>query len=191
MSSLIRSLPNYVGRYRHMNTLFMRFRPRSTTAATACYHERVVDHFKNPRNVGTLDPADPHTGTATVGAPACGDVIRLSIRVDPDTRTIVDTKFKAFGCGSAIASSSTATEMIRGLRVDDEVDRVTNRTIASYLNLPPVKMHCSMLAQDAIQLAKKDWAAKQQITTRSTGCCNSNNSSSSHNSGSSTPTKVR
>ena len=118
------------------------------------YHQLVIDHYENPRNVGSFDPKDKNIGTAIVGAPACGDVMKLQIKVD-DSGKIVDTKFKTFGCGSAIASSSYATEYIKGKNIND-VKLVTNSDIAKYLHLPPVKLHCSMLAEDAIKSAIKD-----------------------------------
>ena len=118
------------------------------------YHKRVIDHYENPRNVGSFDPKDKNIGTAIVGAPACGDVMKLQIKVD-DSGKIIDTKFKTFGCGSAIASSSYATEYIKGQHIN-EAKSVTNKDIANYLKLPPVKLHCSMLAEDAIKSAIKD-----------------------------------
>lgn len=126
------------------------------------YSEKVLEHYENPRNVGTLDKNDPDVGTGLVGAPACGDVMRLQIKVDPDTQKIIDAKFKTFGCGSAIASSSLATEWIKGKTVD-EAGALTNRNIAEELNLPPVKIHCSVLAEDAIKSAIADFRAKQEI----------------------------
>lgn len=121
---------------------------------TRLYHENVVDHYDNPRNVGKMDASDPNVGTGLVGAPACGDVMKLQIKVDDDGN-IVDAKFKTFGCGSAIASSSVATEWIRGKTLDDALS-VRNSEIAKHLSLPPVKLHCSMLAEDAIKAAVKD-----------------------------------
>lgn len=121
---------------------------------TRSYHENVVDHYDNPRNVGKMDASDPNVGTGLVGAPACGDVMKLQIKVDDDGN-IVDAKFKTFGCGSAIASSSVATEWIRGKTLDDALS-VRNSEIAKHLSLPPVKLHCSMLAEDAIKAAVKD-----------------------------------
>ncbi len=123
------------------------------------YHNRVIDHYENPRNVGSLDDKDKHVGTGLVGAPACGDVMRLQIKVN-DEGVIEDAKFKTFGCGSAIASSSLATEWIKGKSVN-EAKAIKNTEIADYLALPPVKMHCSMLAEDAIQAAIKDLEAKK------------------------------
>ena len=127
--------------------------------ATANYHEKVIDHYENPRNVGSLDKNDPTVGTGIVGAPACGDVMKLQIKVDENGK-IVDAKFKTFGCGSAIASSSLATEWIKGRNLD-YAGKIKNQEIAKELSLPPVKLHCSMLAQDAIQAALNDYKKKQ------------------------------
>ncbi|EFJ10697.1 hypothetical protein SELMODRAFT_49218, partial [Selaginella moellendorffii] len=124
------------------------------------YHEKVVDHYNNPRNVGSFDASDPSVGTGLVGAPACGDVMKLQIRVGDDGK-IVDSCFKTFGCGSAIASSSVASEWIKGKGMD-EVSKITNNDIAKHLSLPPVKLHCSMLAEDAIKAAIKDYDAKRK-----------------------------
>lgn len=124
------------------------------------YHERVVDHYNNPRNVGSFDKNDPDVGTGLVGAPACGDVMKLQIRVDDKTGKIVDARFKTFGCGSAIASSSVATEWVKGKQME-EVLTIKNTEIAKHLSLPPVKLHCSMLAEDAIKAAVKDYEAKR------------------------------
>ena len=118
------------------------------------YHKRVIDHYENPRNVGAFDKNEKNVGTAIVGAPACGDVMKLQIKVD-DSGKIIDTKFKTFGCGSAIASSSYATEFIKGKNINEAIN-VTNSDIAKYLKLLPVKLHCSMLAEDAIKAAIKD-----------------------------------
>ncbi len=123
------------------------------------YSEKVIDHYENPRNVGTLDKEDESVGTGLVGAPACGDVMRLQIKVNDDG-VIQDAKFKTFGCGSAIASSSLATEWLKGKTVD-EADTIKNSMIAEELNLPPVKIHCSVLAEDAIKSAIADFRAKQ------------------------------
>src|SRR5580658_8534967 len=123
------------------------------------YSEKVIEHFENPRNVGTLDKNDEHVGTGLVGAPACGDVMRLQIKVGDDGR-IQDAKFKTFGCGSAIASSSLATEWLKGKTVD-EAETIKNSMIAEELHLPPVKIHCSVLAEDAIKSAIADFRAKQ------------------------------
>ncbi|MFM8362813.1 MAG: Fe-S cluster assembly scaffold IscU, partial [Haliscomenobacter sp.] len=116
------------------------------------YSDKVIDHFTNPRNVGTLDKGDKNVGTGLVGAPECGDVMRLQIQVDPNTHTIVDAKFKTFGCGSAIASSSLATEWLKGKTVDQALS-IDNMDIVEELALPPVKIHCSVLAEDAIRSA--------------------------------------
>uniref|UniRef100_A0A5B7AXS5 Iron-sulfur cluster assembly protein n=1 Tax=Davidia involucrata TaxID=16924 RepID=A0A5B7AXS5_DAVIN len=124
------------------------------------YHERVVDHYNHPRNVGAFDKNDPTVGTGLVGAPACGDVMKLQIRVDEENGKIVDACFKTFGCGSAIASSSVATEWVKGRQME-EVLTIKNTEIAKHLSLPPVKLHCSMLAEDAIKAAVKDYEAKR------------------------------
>jgi len=120
---------------------------------------QVVDHYERPRNVGSFDKADPNVGTGLVGAPACGDVMKLQIKVDDDGQ-ITDACFKTFGCGSAIASSSVATEWVKGRTLDD-VTTIKNTDIARHLALPPVKLHCSMLAEDAIKAAVKDVVAKR------------------------------
>ena|SRR5260221_622501 len=123
------------------------------------YSNKVIDHYENPRNVGTLDKNDESVGTGLVGAPACGDVMRLQIKVGDDGK-IADAKFKTFGCGSAIASSSLATEWLKGKTVD-EAELIKNTAIVEELNLPPVKIHCSVLAEDAIKSAIADWKSKQ------------------------------
>jgi len=123
------------------------------------YSDKVIEHYENPRNVGTLDKNDEAVGTGLVGAPACGDVMRLQIKVS-DEGVIQDAKFKTFGCGSAIASSSLATEWLKGKTID-EADTIKNSMIAEELNLPPVKIHCSVLAEDAIKSAIADYRAKQ------------------------------
>jgi Fe-S cluster assembly scaffold IscU len=123
------------------------------------YSDKVIQHYENPLNVGTLDKSDDHVGTGLVGAPACGDVMRLQIKVGDDGR-IQDAKFKTFGCGSAIASSSLATEWLKGKTVD-EAETIKNSMIAEELHLPPVKIHCSVLAEDAIKSAIADFRAKQ------------------------------
>jgi len=123
------------------------------------YSDKVIDHYENPRNVGSLDKNDASVGTGLVGAPACGDVMRLQIKVS-DEGVIEDAKFKTFGCGSAIASSSLATEWLKG-RTLDEATAIKNRDIAAELNLPPVKIHCSVLAEDAIKSAIEDFRRKQ------------------------------
>ncbi|XP_046403904.1 iron-sulfur cluster assembly scaffold protein IscU [Ischnura elegans] len=124
------------------------------------YHANVLDHYENPRNVGSLNKDDKQVGTGLVGAPACGDVMKLQIKVD-DNGKIVDAKFKTFGCGSAIASSSLATEWVKGKTVDEAL-KLKNTDIAKELRLPPVKLHCSMLAEDAIKAALSDYKIKQQ-----------------------------
>tara|TARA_X000000368_G_scaffold258389_1_gene204223 strand:+ start:2233 stop:2637 length:405 start_codon:yes stop_codon:yes gene_type:complete len=124
------------------------------------YSNKVLDHYENPRNVGTLDKEDPNVGTGMVGAPACGDVMKLQIQVD-DNGIITDAKFKTYGCGSAIASSSLLTEWVRGQSLD-EVEKIKNSDIANELALPPVKIHCSVLAEDAIKAALADYKGKQE-----------------------------
>mmetsp|Transcript_2368 Transcript_2368/g.3598 ORF Transcript_2368/g.3598 Transcript_2368/m.3598 type:complete len:170 (-) Transcript_2368:1075-1584(-) len=124
------------------------------------YHENIVEHYENPRNVGSLDKNSDDVGTGLVGAPACGDVMKLQIKVD-ENGNIQESKFKTFGCGSAIASSSVATEWVKGKHVD-EVLAIKNTDIAAHLKLPPVKLHCSMLAEDAIRAAVSDWKAKKE-----------------------------
>jgi nitrogen fixation protein NifU and related proteins len=123
------------------------------------YSEKVIEHYENPRNVGSLDKNDPNVGTGLVGAPACGDVMKLQIRVS-DGGVIEDAKFKTFGCGSAIASSSLATEWIKGMTIDQAM-AIKNTQIVEELNLPPVKIHCSVLAEDAIKSAIADYKKKQ------------------------------
>src|SRR5205085_3490025 len=125
------------------------------------YSEKVVDHYTNPRNVGSMDKSDPNVGTGVVGAPECGDVMKLQIKVDPVTGRIEDAKFKTFGCGSAIASSSLATEWLKGKTIDEAME-IRNTSIVEELSLPPVKVHCSVLAEDAIKAAIKDYQQKQQ-----------------------------
>ena len=124
------------------------------------YSDKVVDHYENPRNVGSLDKEDPNVGTGMVGAPACGDVMKLQIQVD-DNGIITDAKFKTYGCGSAIASSSLLTARVRGQSLDD-VEKYKNSDIANELALPPVKIHCSVLAEDAIKSAIADYKGKQE-----------------------------
>lgn len=125
------------------------------------YSERVLDHYENPRNVGSLNKNDPNVGTGMVGAPACGDVMKLQIKVDPATQIIQDAKFKTYGCGSAIASSSLVTEWVKG-RTIQEAQRIKNSDIAEELALPPVKIHCSILAEDAIKAAINDYLKKSE-----------------------------
>ena len=122
------------------------------------YSDKVIDHYENPRNVGSLDPSDAAVGTALVGAPACGDVMKLQIKVTPEG-VIEDAKFKTFGCGSAIASSSLATEWIKGMTIDQAMT-VKNTQIVAELSLPPVKIHCSVLAEDAVKSAIEDYRRK-------------------------------
>src|SRR6267378_546312 len=123
------------------------------------YSEKVLDHYNNPRNVGSLDKQDPNVGTGMVGAPECGDVMKLQLRVNESTGIIEDAKFKTFGCGSAIASSSLATEWLKGKTVD-EAAKIKNTDIVNELKLPPVKIHCSVLAEDAIKAALSDYKEK-------------------------------
>ena len=127
------------------------------------YSEKVLDHFQHPRNVGVLDKSKKNVGTGLVGAPECGDVMRLQIEVDEETGLISDAKFKTFGCGSAIASSSLATEWLKGKSIDDAL-KIDNMDIVEELALPPVKIHCSVLAEDAIKAAIKDYQEKNGIT---------------------------
>jgi nitrogen fixation NifU-like protein len=124
------------------------------------YSDKVIEHYENPLNVGTLDKDDSTVGTGLVGAPACGDVMRLQLKVNPETNVIEDAKFKTFGCGSAIASSSLATEWVKGKTVDEAM-QLKNTQIVQELNLPPVKIHCSVLAEDAIKSAIEDYRRKQ------------------------------
>jgi Fe-S cluster assembly scaffold IscU len=126
------------------------------------YSEKVIEHFTHPRNVGTLDKSKKSVGTGLVGAPECGDVMRLQIEVDSLTNTIIDAKFKTFGCGSAIASSSLATEWLKGKSVDEAL-AIDNMAIVEELALPPVKIHCSVLAEDAIKAAIKDYQSKNVV----------------------------
>ena len=123
------------------------------------YSDKVVDHYTNPRNVGSLDKKDPNVGTGLVGAPECGDVMKLQVKINPETNIIEDAKFKTFGCGSAIASSSLATEWLKGRSVDEAL-AIKNTEIVKELNLPPVKIHCSVLAEDAIKAALQDYKEK-------------------------------
>jgi len=138
----------------------MKLRPLIQGVPAAQYHEKVIDHYENPRNVGKLDAKKKNVGTGLVGAPACGDVMRLQIEVDDDGN-ITDAKFKTFGCGSAIASSSLASEWIKGKSLS-AAGEIKNSEIAKELSLPPVKLHCSMLAEDAIKAALKDYKLKQE-----------------------------
>jgi nitrogen fixation NifU-like protein len=126
------------------------------------YSDKVIDHYNNPRNVGQLDKSSAEVGTGLVGAPECGDVMRLQIRVNPETQVIEEAKFKTFGCGSAIASSSLATEWVKGKTVDEAME-IKNTDIVKELSLPPVKIHCSVLAEDAIRAAIGDWKKKNGV----------------------------
>jgi len=126
------------------------------------YSDKVIDHYSNPRNVGTLDKSKKNVGTGLVGAPECGDVMRLQIEVDEATNTITDAKFKTFGCGSAIASSSLATEWLKGKSIDEALT-IDNMEIVEELALPPVKIHCSVLAEDAIKSAISDYRVKNGL----------------------------
>ena len=127
------------------------------------YSEKVIEHYEHPRNVGSLQKEDPNVGTGLVGAPECGDVMKLQVKVNPATGIIDDAKFKTFGCGSAIASSSLATEWLKGKTVDEAL-AIKNTDIVNELSLPPVKIHCSVLAEDAIKAAISDYKKKQQKT---------------------------
>ena len=124
------------------------------------YSEKVIDHYNDPRNVGSLKKTDENTGTGLVGAPECGDVMKLQIQVNPETNEIVDAKFKTFGCGSAIASSSLATEWVKGKSIDEAMS-IKNTEIVEELSLPPVKIHCSVLAEDAIKAAISDYRKRR------------------------------
>jgi nitrogen fixation NifU-like protein len=126
------------------------------------YSDKLLDHYDNPRNIGSFGKNDAGVGTGLVGAPACGDVMKLQIKVGADGR-IADAKFKTFGCGSAIASSSLATEWVKGKTLD-EAEKIKNTEIAQHLSLPPVKIHCSVLAEDAIKAAIKDFREKQEVS---------------------------
>ncbi|HEX4758089.1 MAG TPA: Fe-S cluster assembly scaffold IscU [Terracidiphilus sp.] len=127
------------------------------------YSDKVIDHYNNPRNVGQMDKSKSEVGTGLVGAPECGDVMRLQIRVNPETQVIEEAKFKTFGCGSAIASSSLATEWVKGKTVAEAM-QIKNTDIVKELALPPVKIHCSVLAEDAIRAAIGDWKKKNGVT---------------------------
>ncbi|OMJ28709.1 Iron-sulfur cluster assembly enzyme ISCU, mitochondrial [Smittium culicis] len=142
-----------------------KFKQTISLAGTRSYHQKVHEHYERPLNVGSMDKNDPNVGTGLVGAPACGDVMRLQIKVD-DEGKIIDAKFKTFGCGSAIASSSFASEMIKGLAIED-AKGIKNTVIAKELCLPPVKLHCSMLAEDAIKSAIEDYKRKKKIQAKS------------------------
>ena len=140
----------------HRRTLFriLTYRQHS-----ACYHKNVLDHYENPRNVGSMDVCDPMVGTGVVGAPACGDVMKLQIKFGTDHK-VEDVKFKTFGCGSAIASSSLVTELLKGKTIANAL-KIHNADIAKHLHLPPVKLHCSMLVEDAVRAAVSDYEYKQ------------------------------
>ncbi len=132
-----------------------------TSLQTFMYSDQVLDHYNKPRNVGSLDKNDPTVGTGLVGAPECGDVMKLQLRINPETQVIEEAKFKTFGCGSAIASSSLATEWVKGKTVEEALS-IKNTDIVRELALPPVKVHCSVLAEDAIKAAISDWKVKSQ-----------------------------
>jgi len=151
LSQVCRSLPSVIQRPSLLATV--------NGIQNAYYHAKVIDHYENPRNIGSMDKKKSNVGTGLVGAPACGDVMKLQIEVDDDGK-IIDAKFKTFGCGSAIASSSLATEMIKGKSIND-AHTIKNTVIAKELCLPPVKLHCSMLAEDAIKAAIDDYRVKQ------------------------------
>jgi nitrogen fixation protein NifU and related proteins len=124
------------------------------------YSDKVIEHYERPKNVGSLDKSDPNVGTGIVGAPECGDVMKLQLKISPNTNVIEDAKFKTFGCGSAIASSSLATEWVKGKTLDEALE-IKNTDIVNELSLPPVKIHCSVLAEDAIKAAIADFKRKQ------------------------------
>src|SRR5918999_2131852 len=132
------------------------------------YSDKILDHYNNPRNVGSFNQADPSVGTGLVGAPECGDVMKLQVKVNPETGVIEDAKFKTFGCGSAIASSSLATEMLKGKTVDEAL-AIKNTELVNELSLPPVKIHCSVLAEDAIKAAIADYKKKQDEDKEAVG----------------------
>ncbi len=146
--------------FRSINSSILKSSFKPIAQQTRKYHPKVIDHYQNPRNVGSLDKTLTTVGTGLVGAPACGDVMRLQIEVDDKSGIIKDVKFKTFGCGSAIASSSYVTELLRGKTLE-EAAKIRNNEIAKELSLPPVKLHCSMLAEDAVKAAIKDYKTKQ------------------------------
>jgi len=155
----------------HLNRQVYSMRPQQVSSSVGIvgsmrrqYHAKVIDHYTNPRNVGSLDKTLESVGTGLVGAPACGDVMKLQIQVNEETGVIENVKFKTFGCGSAIASSSYVTELVKGKTVDDAI-KIKNTEIAKELSLPPVKLHCSMLAEDAIKAAVKDYKSKRKAST--------------------------
>ena len=125
------------------------------------YSDKVIDHYNNPRNVGSFDKGDADVGTGIVGAPECGDVMKLQLRINPESRVIEDARFKTFGCGSAIASSSYVTELVKGKHIEEAMT-IKNTVIVQELNLPPVKIHCSVLAEDAIKAAIGDWKKQHE-----------------------------
>jgi nitrogen fixation NifU-like protein len=131
------------------------------------YSDKVEDHYNNPRNVGSLPKEDPNVGTGLVGAPECGDVMKLQMKINPETQVIEEAKFKTFGCGSAIASSSLATEWVKGKTVEEALS-IKNTDIVRELSLPPVKIHCSVLAEDAIKAAIGDWKKKNGVEVPAT-----------------------
>jgi len=135
--------------------------PNYIKRSARIYHSNIIDHYENPRNVGSLDKTKKNVGTGLVGSPACGDVLKLQIEVDENGK-IIESAFKAFGCGSAIASSSLTTEWVKGVHIDD-ADKISNRDISKHLRLPPVKNHCSLLSEDAIKAAVKDYKTKNNI----------------------------
>mgnify|MGYP001043163871 FL=1 len=141
-------------------SLLLRTPATRVRPAAALYHDRVIDHYEKPRNVGSLDKNAKNVGTGLVGAPACGDVMKVQIEVNPDNGQITRAVFKTFGCGSAIASSSLATEWVQGKTLDEAM-QIKDKEIAKHLSLPPVKLHCSMLAEDAIKAAIADYQRKQ------------------------------
>mmetsp|Transcript_23523 Transcript_23523/g.40238 ORF Transcript_23523/g.40238 Transcript_23523/m.40238 type:complete len:151 (+) Transcript_23523:29-481(+) len=136
---------------------------RPVVIQSSSYHESVIDHYENPRNVGSFDKSSPHVGTGFVGAPACGDVMKIQIKVE--NNIIQDVVFKTFGCGSAIASSSLATEWAKGKTLEQALE-IKDKDIASHFSLPPIKKHCSMLAEDAIKAAINDYRNKQQVISQ-------------------------
>ncbi|RMY67409.1 hypothetical protein D0863_07814 [Hortaea werneckii] len=149
----------FQGAARPTTTSFSRAVAPVAQPARRSYHEKVLDHYNNPRNVGSMGKTQEDVGTGLVGAPACGDVMKIQIKVDPKNDTITDVKFKTFGCGSAIASSSYLTELVKGMTLE-QAGRIRNTEIAKELSLPPVKLHCSMLAEDGIKSAISNYYTK-------------------------------
>ena len=143
-----------------MRRIFVPSAIKIAAASRSVYSEKVVDHYNNPRNVGKMDKNDPDVGTGMKGAPECGDMVQIQIRVNPNTQVIEEAKFKAFGCGSAIASSSYATEVLRGKTLAQALE-ITNKDIAAELSLPPVKLHCSMLAEETIRAAVEQYLSRK------------------------------